>query len=215
MAETREHPIDLFQSTRPPPPIEKGRGLGDEKPHDRNEKSGCPATKDEDVVPRAAAQDSVHNQTAENSPDGVTNHHQSHRQPAPAAVGKFRGRGVDRRQHPADSEPGQQTEAEQFRHACRIARTEHADRHADETQQNRLPPAHLISHGPEQNGADRHAEQFRRQDPAEHSRTEAPVPRNARRGKADRQNVEAIKRIEPDRDQHGDPLRRIHRAVLH
>ncbi len=162
MTETRKDSIGLFQGTGPPAPIEKSRGFRDQKPHDRNEKCGGPAAEDKYVVPRAAAEDLVHDQTTKDSPDGVTDNHQSHRQSAPATIREFRRRGVDGRQHPADTKPGQQTEAEQHRNACRIARAEHADRHPDETEQNRLAPAHFVSHRTEQNGAECHAEQFHR-----------------------------------------------------
>ena len=88
---------------------------------------------------------------------------------------------------------------------------EHADRHDDETRQNRRAPADAIRKSSEQQRAETHADELHRQDDSQGRRCNAPVRGNAGRGETDRENVEAIERVEAKRHRDDMSLQPCHR----
>ena len=73
--------------------------------------------------------------------------------------------------------------------------------------------ADRVGDAAEQDRADRHADELHRQHDAERGAVDAPLRGDARRGEADRQHVEAVERVQGDRDAHDEHLQGAHRRV--
>ena len=214
VTEALQNAVDRRQRARLALPVEKLHGFGEQEPHDGNEDRRNYAAEDEDLMPCTAGQQLVHHRAADDSSDGIPDHHQRNGQAAPALIGQFRGGCIDGREHASDSKTGQQSPREQRGNAVGETRAEHAEAHRKKTREDgRAPPDH-VGYSAEHHRAQPHAYQFHREDPAERGLVYPPVFRNSGRREADGQNIEAIHGIEPRGDQDREPLTGAHGAVI-
>ena len=214
LTETHQSAIDPLQRPRRAAPVEKRHGFRHQQPHDGQEAARRPGTVEEHLVPGGGRQQSLHEHAADDSAQRISDHHQRHGEVAPAAIGNFRGGGIDRGQRAADAEAGEQPPQEQRGDTLGVTRPRHADGHGRETPEDGRASPHLVGHATEEERPERHAEQFHGENPAEGRLVDAPVARDAGGGEADRQDIEPVHGVQSEGDEHGDPLPDPHRAIV-
>ena len=92
---------------------------------------------------------------------------------------------------------------------------EHARRHHRKAAEDDGPPAEAVGKVADQHRSHRHAEQLHRQHDAERGAVDIPFVGDPRRGKTDRQHVEAIERVQRDAERDDHDLQGTHRRRCH
>ena len=105
---------------------------------------------------------------------------------------------IDRGQHAATAEARDEAVDRHLFHTGRPPREEHAARHHDEAAEDRSTPADAVGDVAERDRPQGHADELHREHDAERTAIDAPFFRNAGRGEADREHIEAVERIEQD-----------------
>ncbi len=128
-------------------------------------------------------------------------------------VGELRSHRVDRGEHATDPEARDHTPGHQLVHVAGVSRHEHADEHEAQTPEDRRPATDLVRHAAEEQRAQGHAEQLRRQHVAQLRLVDLPRRLDAGTGERDRQHVEAVQGIETDSDRNRGDLHGTHRTL--
>jgi len=184
-----------------------------EEPGDRQEHRRYHRAEHEDVAPVAGCQQAGGDRAADDGAHRIACRHDRHRQVAMAVVGELRHQGIGAGQHAADPQPGDEPDDREVHHRTGRRRHGHAARHDDEAGQHRRPPSDPVGQVAQRHRAHRHADQFHRQHQAEGGPVDPPFRGDARRGEADRQHVEPVKRIEQHAKRHCRDLQGSHRSL--
>ena len=204
--------IDALEGAHRLPAREPVHRFGHHEEHHRDQRRRDGGAEVEDRAPVAVAlQEPRRDHAAEHGADRIADRHQRHAEIAPPGVGEFGGDGVDRGQHAADSQSGDDPPDRQIDDAANRRRHQHADGHDHEAAQNRRPTADPVGDAAEQDRADGHADQLHRQHDPKRAWLEPPLPLDAGRRKADRQHVEPVEGVERNGDRHDRHLQSAHR----
>ena len=187
--------------------------LGNEEEHHRNQDRRDPGAEVEDRPPIVALKQPRRNHAAEYRAERVADRHERHAEVPPPGVREFHRDGVDRRQHPADAQPGDDAPCRQAGQPAGRGGHHHARGHDGEASENRRPPSDPIGNTAQHRRADGHADELHRQHDAERATVDAPFGSDARRGEADREHVEPIEGVQGDGDGDNQHLLCGHRRV--
>ncbi len=106
MAHPRQRAIDLLQRVSGLLARKPCHGLGNEEEHERNERGGHRGTEVEHRVPRVRLEQLLGNHPSEHGAKRVSDGHDRHAEMLALRVREFRRDGIDRREHAADAEAG-------------------------------------------------------------------------------------------------------------
>ncbi len=165
-------------------------------------------------MPGAAGQQFLHDGAADHSADRIADHHQDTARlrqrwldnSAAAAL-------IDASMPPIPKPVSNRQTSNVGTPSARLAPNMPTDHGKQTTEDGRAPPD-LVGDTAEQHGAQAHAHQLHRQNPAERGLVHSPVLRNPGRSEADRQDIESVHGVEAHGDENRQPLACAHGAVI-
>src|SRR5262249_30761613 len=202
MSELLQGPVDPVQRIRRLLPRQPVDGFREQEKHDRQQnRRGCSAEV-EHRTPVIFSKEARSKHSADSSSQRISDHHHRDTQAAPFLVRELCNDGIGTRKHATDAETGEYTPNRKLHRTRGCGRTEHAESHGHKTREKCGAAAVFVAYPADDNRADGHSDEFHGEHGTKSCLRNAPFFGNTRRGKRNRQHVEAIHGIEENRNRY-------------
>ena len=202
MPEPGQQPVDLLKRVGRAFGEQELHGLRQQKQDERQRQQGHRPAHQKNVSPgrhvqaRKRGQQVDGEDSAETGADAVTQVHHAQGKVAPAPVGKLGHDRVQAGQHAADADAGEEPKNEQFGGIANEERRDHAERNHRDAEDNLPAPPDDVRQRRYHEGAKGHPQRSGGVDEPLHPRIELHLRGDARAGKRDGEDIEAIEHVD-------------------